>query len=121
MAKLQTGAEAPAYYQAVPPDFAKASSGQAGTVRLAYLNELNRNRRLRRPFYRGEHGPLLDIGEDFGELSRAAPGGASASPPSSFARPSHRLRDALGTGRPPGLDQSSNGHPLERWKVQKYC
>jgi hypothetical protein len=47
-------------------------------------------------------------------------GGASASP-SSFARPSHRLRDTLGTGRPPGPDQSSNGHPLERWKVQKYC
>jgi hypothetical protein len=35
--------EAPAYYQAVPPDFAKASSGRPGRVCLACLNALNRN------------------------------------------------------------------------------
>ena len=34
---------------------------------------------------------------------------------------SHRSARRRGTGRPPGLAQSSNGHPLERWKVQKYC
>jgi hypothetical protein len=36
-----TGAEAPAYYQGVPPDFAKASSGTPGRI-LARLDALNR-------------------------------------------------------------------------------
>jgi len=48
-------------------------------VSLRFGNELE-GRRLRRPRYRDEPSPLLGIDEDFGELSRAAPGGASASP-----------------------------------------
>jgi len=44
-------------------------------------------RRLRRPGYRGEHSPLLDIGE--------ARGGASAASIKFFTRLSHGLRDTL--------------------------
>src|SRR6516162_1085409 len=41
---------------------------------------------LATPWYRGEHSPLLGIDEDFGELSRAAPGRRKRLPSKFFAR-----------------------------------
>ena len=58
------------------------SQHRSAVVLLRFGNELE-GRRSRRPRYRGEHSPMLGIGE--------APGGASASPPSFRAAQSQVL------------------------------